>query len=294
MYHGVKFGPDGTCVAVPGQDVVPASLKVRTYPIVEKHRFVWIWLGDAARADVSLIPDLNLLDEPERRLYCGHLDYEAHYLLITDNLLDLSHLGFLHEKTLGRRVDSATDNSPTRRFPAGSGAKSIPHGVRVDGWLPARTVFLPKRVWSGDSWSCVDFFVPGIYKSYGRVYPSGMVEECEGRAPPSDRASLCDAFSIQAVTPISRRKTRYFYSLGHRASDMEVAEADAMWQVVLDAFAEDLRMIQAQQRIIDSSTGGRMGGIGADRGLVMFRNMMKRLIAAEGALAAGAEQGTDD
>jgi hypothetical protein len=44
---------------------------------------------------------------------------------------------------------------------------------------------------------------------------------------------------------------------------------------------EDLRIIQAQQRIIDAHPGPRMGVIAADRGLVLFRGVMKRLIANE-------------
>ena len=41
----------GRCVAVPGQANIPDSARVRSYPLVEKNQFVWIWMGDAATAD---------------------------------------------------------------------------------------------------------------------------------------------------------------------------------------------------------------------------------------------------
>ena len=50
-YHGMCFDAEGHCVRVPGQDTVPRQAKVRSYPLVERHAFAWIWLGDAALAD---------------------------------------------------------------------------------------------------------------------------------------------------------------------------------------------------------------------------------------------------
>jgi phenylpropionate dioxygenase-like ring-hydroxylating dioxygenase large terminal subunit len=35
---------------------------VRSYPIVEKHRLLWVWPGDAAAADPALVPDWHWAD----------------------------------------------------------------------------------------------------------------------------------------------------------------------------------------------------------------------------------------
>lgn len=290
MYHGVKFGADGRCVEVPGQDPVAKSLCVRAYPVIEKYRFVWVWMGDPNLTDPDLIPDLSMLDQSWRRLYRGSLDYEANYSLINDNLLDFSHLSFLHEKTLGRPVATSSESRSKPRIRGGSEAKPLDRGVRVEGWVSgslARTVVLPKKVPDADLWSRVDFLAPGILISHAQMYPDGTAEECKGIPPGAERVPLSDAISIQAVTPMTARKTRYFYSLGPRASDMEEEESDAIWAIVLEAFSEDLRMIQAQQRTIDTQPGCRMAGIAVDRGLVLFRNLMKRLIAGEASPAVG-------
>jgi phenylpropionate dioxygenase-like ring-hydroxylating dioxygenase large terminal subunit len=281
MYHGLKFGPDGRCLQVPGQDRIGRSLSVRVFPVVERHRFAWVWMGDPVRADPQQIPDLGALDQSWRRIYHGSLDYAAHYSLICDNLLDLSHIAFLHEKTLGRPVAPPSATRVRPRIPGGASAKPAEGGVRVEGWLSGKSVFLPKNVPDGDFWSRVDFLAPGIYFSQGRMYAEGAAEEFHGLAPDEQRVPFCDGVSIQAVTPMTVRKTRYFYSIGNRNSDMKQEEADSIWRIVLEAFNEDLHMIEAQQRVIDEHPGGRMAGIEADRGVVLFRDLMKKLIASE-------------
>jgi phenylpropionate dioxygenase-like ring-hydroxylating dioxygenase large terminal subunit len=284
MYHGVKYGADGRCVEVPGQDRIAKMLCVRPYPVVQKNRLVWIWMADPAIADPDLIPDLGMLDQPWRRIYHGSLDYEANYSLINDNLLDLSHLSFLHEKTVGRPVVTEAESHLKPYTPGGSEAKPLERGVRVESWVSgplARNVLLPKKVPDGDLWTRTDFLAPGIFISDERMYPAGTAQECQDLPPGAERVSLSDSMSIQAVTPMTARKTRYFYSFGPRASDVEAEESDAMWQIVKETFSEDLRMIQAQQSIIDAHPGHRMGGIAADRGLVLFRNLIKKLLAAE-------------
>ena len=92
-YHGLEFDGAGTCVLNPhGNKRVPPSARVRSYPVVEKHRAIWIWMGDKP-ADLSAIPDFGPLDTPEQS-HVTKLDWiriKANYELVIDNLLDLSH-----------------------------------------------------------------------------------------------------------------------------------------------------------------------------------------------------------
>ena len=101
-YHGLTFDRTGACVAVPGQSQVPPGASVRAYPLVERWHWLWIWMGDPERADPALIPDWWWLDHPDWDLVKGkHLHIQCHYELITDNLLDLSHLAYVHLATIG-------------------------------------------------------------------------------------------------------------------------------------------------------------------------------------------------
>jgi phenylpropionate dioxygenase-like ring-hydroxylating dioxygenase large terminal subunit len=284
MYHGLRFAADGHCVEIPDQGRVPKNLCVRKYPTHERHRLIWVWMGDHRSADPRLIPDLGMLDQDWRRLYCGTLDYDANYSLVTDNLLDLSHFFFLHKKTLGRAVSIRPASQLTPYTPGGSEAKLLERGIRMERWIPggrARYVLTPKKVPDGDLWTRTDFLVPGIFIAYEQMYPNGTAQRCNGHPPGPSETPLHDLMSIQAVTPMTARRTRYLYSLGPRQCDADEEETNAMWEITQSAFSEDLQMIQAQQRIIDAHPGGRMYGIAADRGLTLFRNLIKKLVASE-------------
>lgn len=290
MYHGVVYGPDGNCVSVPGQQHIGPALCVTQYPTVEKYQLVWIWMGDPAQADIDLIPDLRALDQDSRRLYCGSLEYDANYALINDNLLDLSHIAFLHEASVGRPVTPARPVAPAREkadkpyVVGGAEAYAIERGVRVQAWVTgahARTAIMSRTAPDGDVWSWTNFMIPGLLISSVKMYAEGTAEACRGAAPDDSQTVLYDFLSIQGVTPVAERKTKYFYSMTIRASDVDKAEADGIWATINMAFGEDVRMIEAVQKTIINHPGHRMGGIAADRGLVLFRNMMKKLIVEE-------------
>jgi vanillate O-demethylase monooxygenase subunit len=102
MYHGIKFSAAGKCVEIPAQHRIPPAVNVCTFPVIEQDRWVWVWMGDAALADTSRIPRALGHEDPEYLIGTGELAYDANYQLIHDNLLDLTHLSFVHEKTLGR------------------------------------------------------------------------------------------------------------------------------------------------------------------------------------------------
>ena len=86
-YHGLEFDVKGQCVKVPGQTDVPSGARVRSYPAHERNNIVWIWMGDAAKADVSKIPDMPWLSDPKWAVTPGRLYVKSNYQFILDNLL---------------------------------------------------------------------------------------------------------------------------------------------------------------------------------------------------------------
>ena len=63
-YHGTTFGADGRCTRIPGQPRIPPTACVRAFPVHERHGIVWVWMGDADKADTSTVFDLPQISDP--------------------------------------------------------------------------------------------------------------------------------------------------------------------------------------------------------------------------------------
>ena len=97
-YHGLRFGADGRCTHNPhGDGSIPKAAQVRAYPVREQYAALWVWMGDPALAEATPLPDFSPIEEREgwSRVQ-GYVHVRAHYQLMIDNLLDLSHVPFLH------------------------------------------------------------------------------------------------------------------------------------------------------------------------------------------------------
>lgn len=269
MYHGLKFAPDGRCVEIPGQKLIPQSACVRRYPVATVGSWVWVWMGDAAKADATTIPPSLALDDPGYRLMAGHLDYAAHYLLIDDNLLDLSHLSFAHEKTLGLDMPQWADQRPH--------VVPLERGLRFQRWLanhPTRG-FMKKLGERVDVWNSYDFVFPGIFLQRTTFHPQGTAGR-SGNGPPEE-VPLFYRVDEQAVTPISARASRYFYAAGARHDDIDPGRLERLFGVTQVAFNEDKTIIEAQQRTIDLDPSRPMLGTSLDAGPTRFRKMVEGL-----------------
>jgi vanillate O-demethylase monooxygenase subunit len=281
MYHGLKFAPDGRCIEIPGQKLIPHSASVRRYPVEARGGWAWVWMGDPALADPAAIPGTVALDDPDYRMKSSHLDYAAHYLLIDDNLLDLSHLSFAHEKTLGQDMPQWADLRPR--------VTPLDRGLRMQRWHtghPPRGFMKKKLGERVDLWNSYDFLFPGLFLQRTSFYPTGTAERCGHREP--DGEPLFHRIDEQAVTPISARASRYFYAVGARRDDIEPDKLDRLFAVTEIAFGEDKALIEAQQKLIDMEPDRRMLPTSLDAGPTQFRRLVDALLASDEAPPAGA------
>ena len=112
-YHGLKFDSAGQCIEIPGQAQIPPDAKVKTYPAMERWNLIWLWMGDAAKRDESLLPQWQCIDDPALTTTMGNgcepLPMKCNWELNNDNLLDLTHVVFVHPSTLG---GAGLDNNP--------------------------------------------------------------------------------------------------------------------------------------------------------------------------------------
>src|SRR5213078_2548405 len=101
-YHGLKFNSSGLCIEIPGQVNVPPQARVRAYPTVERFNWLWIWMGDPAKADPTLIPDWWWASHPDWAFSRPEMIHvKANYQLISDNVLDVTHLAYVHATSIG-------------------------------------------------------------------------------------------------------------------------------------------------------------------------------------------------
>jgi phenylpropionate dioxygenase-like ring-hydroxylating dioxygenase large terminal subunit len=272
MYHGLKFAPSGKCIEIPGQPKIPPQACVPRYPVVDKYSVAWIWMGDASRADESLIPEFVGVDDPRWAMKPGRMDYNANYVLINDNLLDLSHIAFLHCKSLGASFKPEGVSRPTI-------AKTA-RGVLVSNWInsgPSKMsdVLSKSRI---DIWQTYEFVIPGVFLLHADFYPSGTAAKFPEREP-VDVEPMHRQFTCQTVTPLTDDRTCYFFAYGPWAKEPEHAET--LYQLGLRAFNEDRVMIEAQQKNINRAPDAKMMTIAIDSGVAQFRRMMDDAMAAE-------------
>lgn len=276
MYHGLLFDPEGRVIAIPGQEMIPPKAFVRSYPVLDLHGWIWIWMGDPAQADPALVPTVYGVDDPAWRLLTGQLDYDAEARLINDNLTDFSHLAFVHAASFGTTPTFA--ESPWKIIP-------MPRGVRFERWgvnePPLGQANSAKRF---DSWMVYEYSVPGVLHLVVETFPAGTAAGCDLGAPPADLPSLRVTYTAQAATPVADGRSRYLFSTGFK-QPASPESVQLLMDVTLAAFAEDKAMIEAQQQVIQLDPARRIMPTAADKGVTLFNRLVERLAQEEGAAA---------
>ena len=100
-YHGFRFNTEGDCIEVPSQASCPKNVGIRAYRTHERGAVVWIWMGEPEQADLSKLPSQDWMTDPQWARSQGYLGLRANYVRLHENLLDLTHLSFLHAKSFG-------------------------------------------------------------------------------------------------------------------------------------------------------------------------------------------------
>ena len=271
-YHGVVYDATGACVRVPGQAKAPPGAAVKSYPVAEKWRWVWIWMGDPARADEALIPDFHWNDDPAWAAVGGYFHVKGGWRLFVDNLLDLSHVAYVHASTLG--TDRVAD------FPVkvrrGDGA------VHVERWIfdePPPPLFTAVGGFTGpvDRWQMIAYTPPAHF-----AIDVGCAEPGTG-AVEGDRSRGITMFSNHSITPETARSSHYFWHHARNFRIDEPALTKTLARATETAFGEDVVIIEAQQDRMDRARPDKpIIDIAADAGVLQGRRLLDSMIAAEG------------
>ena len=268
-YHGLKFDAQGVCVEIPGQERIPPQARVKSYPVVEQNKWVFVWMGDPAKADTALLPDNSANDDPGFRYKPGgYLHYDCSYLLIVDNLLDFSHLTYVHEATLGGSEKIAQSRPTIERLERGL---RVVRRVRDVPPAPYHHQFgkFPDRV---DRWFDYQFLLPGILLMHSGAKPPGRDWD--------DFEGALHLRSCQALTPETDDSTHYFFMQAHGFALDNESVTNKIYDSVVTAFEEDRKTIMAQARMLKLGEP-KFVPIAADAALNQFRLLIKKLSDAE-------------
>lgn len=280
-YHGLRFDACGTCTWAPGQDRVPTRANVPTRPLSEQGAWVWVWMGDAEAPDHDALPITPWFDDAGWSSVDGLEPLAAHYGLLIDNLLDLSHETFLHAGFIGTPevAETPINTSTDDQGPGGPVVHVSRHmtGVHCPPFY-AESTGLESPI---DRWQDIDYHAPGYYQLNVRVAPCGTEPACDG----TDDERAAHMKVLYAITPVDEQNTLDFwavcrdFAVGDRQIDGFLAEMNRT--VVL----QDVEALAVLQQRIDETraVGGDESEVSFkfDTGGLTGRRVLAQLTAAE-------------
>jgi phenylpropionate dioxygenase-like ring-hydroxylating dioxygenase large terminal subunit len=266
-YHGLRYDCTGRCVRVPGQNTIPPSAQVKSYPVIERYRWLWIWMGDPALADPDKITDFHWLDHPNWGAKSCYLHVKANWQLIVDNLLDLTHLAFVHESTIGNAA--LVENAAVK-------VTRTPNDVVVTRWIidaPAPPTFVKAGGFTTpvDRWQIIDFAPPAFLRLDVGCTPTGT------GAPQGRRVGGITMRNLNAITPETETTSHYFWGQAHDWDVGNKALTDMLVGQITTAFLEDVGVFEAQQRNMTILPNAPQIDINADAGLIQARRILERI-----------------
>lgn len=270
-HHGLLLGPDGCASEMPVKsERVPKAVCAQSYPVFERHRFVWVWIGDPGRTDPALVPNFWPCNAAGWTFDGSYIHIACDYRLGIDNLMDLRNETWVHQGSIGQHEIT------------GSPIDTVVDGdrVQVRRWMPG---IEPPPFWRDalgaggpvDRWQVCYFLPPSSVLIDVGVSPSSAGNAIESYA------SGVRGFVIDAITPETGATTHYFRGMA-RNFDIDDAGFTARFEARQGrVFDEDIEVLEVQQRSIAANPDLKLRGYSIDQGSVRARQIIARLARAE-------------
>jgi len=236
-YHGMRFNVDGDCIDLPAVSPCPRNVGVRRYPVIEKGSYCWIWMGDSAMADAASIPAPAWTSSSDWLGGDGYFHMKGSYVSLHENLLDTSHLSFIHAKSIGS-PDYVKAPITTEIHPGRFALNRLMYPTK----LPESLATLTGLRGDADVARAVrnEFLSPAYYEATTRIYDTRLNES--GRKE----------FVIRVAhmpTPESLTSTHYFIRVARNFAHDDDASRHAMVTHLLSAFEEDVVALELQENM---------------------------------------------
>jgi phenylpropionate dioxygenase-like ring-hydroxylating dioxygenase large terminal subunit len=274
-YHGICFDADGRATYMPAQETINPSATVHSYPVVEKHRFIWVWPGDPALADPSLVPDMHWNHDPDWAGDGKTIHANCDYRLIIDNLMDLTHEEFVHSASIGQEELSESEMEVTHDERTVTVSKWMLNIDAPPFWRKNLQDRFPGYEGKVDRWQIIRFEVPST------VCISVGVAKAGTGAPDGDLSQGVNGYVLNTMTPETDKSCFYLWAFARNWRLDQQAITTRLREGVSGVFFEDEQMLEAQQRGIDANPGYDFYNLNIDAGGMWSRRLIQRLIDAE-------------
>ncbi|RJF92277.1 aromatic ring-hydroxylating oxygenase subunit alpha [Noviherbaspirillum saxi] len=278
-YHGLEMGPDGKTIAMPGQRVRGFPC-IKSFPVFERYGFIWVWPGDATRADPALIHHLEWAESPDWAYGGGLYHIKCDYRLMIDNLMDLTHETYVHATSIGQRE---IDEAPVNTKVIGDEVITSRYMENVEAppfWKAAlRGNGLADDV-PVDRWQICQYLPPSHV-----MIEVGVAHAGHGGydAAPEHKVS---SIVVDFMTPETETSHWYFWGMARNFKPNDPALTETIREGQGKIFAEDQEMLEKQQRNILTYPERKLLMLNIDAGGVQSRRVLDRILAEEQAISA--------
>ena len=270
-YHGLQYNADGVCTRAPTQGHVPKSAKVRSYPAADKWGLLWIWMGDPDLASTDDIFEIPNYDNPDWALsQGGSMDVACNYLYITDNLLDPSHVAWVHQSSF---AGERTDDLPVK-------TEVEDDRVVVSRWIfdcPPPPYYAPRVRFSGncDRLQHYEVRLPSLAINKSIFTPAGAGG---GDKPLHDSAYVMVSYNF--ITPVDENSCRYFWFQHRNTDPSDATVTKEMHEGAVAAFKEDKDILEAVHAGM-AARASRCLDLAGDAGPLRFRRLLDSRVQDE-------------
>ena len=279
-YHGIVYNSAGRCASMPAQESINPSATVPSFPVVERYRFVWVWLGDPTKADPDLVPDMHQMDSPDWAGDGETIFAPCNYQLVLDNLMDLTHEEFVHASSIGQEELSESDFVVTHDDRTVTVSRWMLNIDAPPFWLKNLRDKFPGFEGKVDRWQIIRFEAPSTIR-----IDVGVARAATG-APEGDRSQGVNGYVMNTISPETAKTCHYFWAfMRNYCLDSQLITTQ-LRNGVHSVFGEDEAMLKAQQEAIDANPDYEFYSLNIDAGGMWVRRLIERMLEAEGRLAA--------
>lgn len=270
-YHGMEFNTNGHCTKAPTQTMMPKTAQIPAFTLHEAGAFIWIWMGEANSIDHDP-PDVSYQTNPDWTFLTGYYEVAANWVLIRENVLDLTHIAFLHKNTF-----------------------------KQDDWITAPETYMDGETVCYEQEFDLAPLSPLFCDGMGLPEDKPIKRTQVGRMPtlaisfsdwnvhdPAPEAGRRSDFIMRGchiVTPAQRGKTHYFWGAAFDVPELSHDVVTKTKNSVIEAFDEDKRLLEKMQAQIAADSRGTdflEVTLGADGAGIKVRQILNKKLAAEG------------